>query len=242
MVAGPSPHSSAYAAGDRLACRRAATHRWLSPWGWRRWRRRPWRRWSRLASCWPSPSTGRRPAGSTRRHGRGRSAPPAAPGAGRGHHAGRRPGGTTGPAVRSGACPAFPAPAGRARAGPAPPAPATPDRPQAARGPTAPGAPPPGPERPRPAESDESSGGWPCHDRHRREGDSHRRWPGRDRPHPDKTRPALAGPGPGRARASPFRPRGPPVGRPGAASRPAVGRVPPQPSTQRQNGWPAGSR
>jgi hypothetical protein len=65
MVAGPSPHPSAYAAGDRLACRRAATHRWLSPWGWRRWRRRRWRRWWRPASCWPSRSTGRRPTGST---------------------------------------------------------------------------------------------------------------------------------------------------------------------------------
>ena len=54
MVAGPPPVR--LSAGDRRPCHRAATHRWSSPSGWRRWRRRRSRPWSRPASCWRSRS------------------------------------------------------------------------------------------------------------------------------------------------------------------------------------------
>jgi hypothetical protein len=67
MLAGSPPHPSNLAAGDRLACRRAATHPWLSPSGWHPLRRHRWRRWSRPASCWWSRSTIRCRVRSTRR-------------------------------------------------------------------------------------------------------------------------------------------------------------------------------
>ena len=247
MVAGPSSHSSAYAAGDRLACRRAATHRWLSPWGWRRWRR-----WSRPASCWRSRSTGRRAASSTprrpswagrassrsSRRARVGSSLPAVPGHPR---PSRRP--AAGPPA-AGSCPRVGVPRRRAaapaRSWPCRAARRARSRSRSSRRPPSPGPaarsgeaptggvgrrvqwrvalprpPPPGREQPPPL-----AGSGPAP-------------PGQD--------PALAGPG--RARAPPVRPGGPPAGQPRARLRPALGRVPPpQPSTHRQNGWPAGSR
>ena len=197
MVAGSSPHPSAYAAGDRLACRPAATHRWLSPWGWRRWRR-----WWRPASCWPSRSTGRRPTGSTHpcptwaapassrssRRGmvgevsRPSPAPPGRGAARRGRNRSRSP---RPPPLR---------PGGRCRAGtarpePAAPARATPGRPQAARGPPVPDA-LASPSGQAPAGGPRRRAEWRVvlPDRHRRDEDNHRRWPGRDRPHPDRDR------------------------------------------------------